>query len=171
MWSMTANAPMKESRRPYAGFAWLVVVLGPIILFGPMLLRGEALFWGTPLLQFVPWRTYALRVMAEGYLPLWNPLVGMGAPLIRKLPVRTFLSAELSLSPNRPSMGSGLARYASPAMGGHWNAVVSTKTSGAQYWSSRRRLGIFPFGVHGGEGWISKHQCCCSLVALGATRL
>ncbi|HEY47920.1 MAG: hypothetical protein AMJ88_00905 [Anaerolineae bacterium SM23_ 63] len=60
----------------------LLVVLGPLILFGPMLLRGEALFWGTPLLQFVPWRESAFQTLSQGYLPLWNPQLGMGAPLL-----------------------------------------------------------------------------------------
>jgi hypothetical protein len=33
------------------------------------------------MLQFVPWRTLALDWMKAGFLPLWNPLLGMGAPL------------------------------------------------------------------------------------------
>lgn len=61
---------------------WGAVVLAPLLLLGPAVARGEVLFWGTPLLQFVPWRTYALEVVNQGYLPLWNPLVGMGAPLL-----------------------------------------------------------------------------------------
>ncbi len=60
----------------------ILVILGPLILFGPMLLRGEALFWGTPLLQFVPWRESAFQTLSQGYLPLWNPQLGMGAPLL-----------------------------------------------------------------------------------------
>ena len=59
-----------------------IVVLGPAILLGPGLLQGKVLFWGTPLLQFIPWRTFALEVLRSGNLPLWNPLVGMGAPLL-----------------------------------------------------------------------------------------
>ena len=61
---------------------WILVTLGPLILFGPMLIRGEALFWGTPLLQFVPWRQFALNSIRQGHLPLWNPMLGMGAPLL-----------------------------------------------------------------------------------------
>ena len=61
---------------------WILVTLGPLILFGPMLLRAEALFWGTPLLQFVPWRQFALDCLRQGHLPLWNPWLGMGAPLL-----------------------------------------------------------------------------------------
>jgi hypothetical protein len=59
-----------------------VVALGPLLLLGPALAQGRVMFWGTPLLQFLPWRAYALDVLRHGYLPLWNPLVGMGAPLL-----------------------------------------------------------------------------------------
>jgi len=61
---------------------WILVTLGPLILFGPMLMRAEALFWGTPLLQFVPWRQFALNSVRQGHLPWWNPMLGMGAPLL-----------------------------------------------------------------------------------------
>jgi hypothetical protein len=40
------------------------------------------LYWGTPLLQFYPWRQFALETIRAGHLPLWNPYVGNGAPLI-----------------------------------------------------------------------------------------
>lgn len=71
------NNPLSFKNLP-----WIAVFVGPVILFGPMLLRGEVLFWGTPLLQFTPWRTLALATLREGHLPLWNPLLGMGAPLL-----------------------------------------------------------------------------------------
>jgi len=56
--------------------------LAAFALMAPVFLRGQALFWGTPLLQFVPWWTQAWRTLLAGHLPLWNPLVGMGAPLL-----------------------------------------------------------------------------------------
>ncbi len=43
---------------------------------------GKAMFWGTPMLQFSPWWAQAWRTLQSGQLPLWNPLVGMGAPLL-----------------------------------------------------------------------------------------
>ena len=64
---------------------WLpigLVAIGPVVLFGPVLVRGHVLYWGTPLLQFVPWRTYAFDLIRQGRLPLWNPLLGMGVPLL-----------------------------------------------------------------------------------------
>ncbi len=47
-----------------------------------MLVKGEVLYWGTPMLQFVPWHQFALEALKSGHLPLWNPLLGMGAPLL-----------------------------------------------------------------------------------------
>ena len=64
-------------RLPYLPI-WLV----PLILFSPLLLSGKALFWGTPALQFVPWWSWAWETLLDGHLPLWNPLIGMGAPLL-----------------------------------------------------------------------------------------
>ncbi len=61
---------------------YLPIILTPIILFSPFIFGGKALFWGTPSLQFVPWWDWAWETIRNGYLPLWNPLVGMGAPFI-----------------------------------------------------------------------------------------
>ncbi len=58
------------------------LVITPLVLFSPLLFAGKALFWGTPSLQFVPWWSWAWETILEGHLPLWNPLLGMGAPLI-----------------------------------------------------------------------------------------
>ena len=60
----------------------LPVVIAPFVLLYPVWLTGKALFWGTVSLQFVPWRVYAWELLRSGHLPLWNPLNGMGAPLL-----------------------------------------------------------------------------------------
>lgn len=60
---------------------YLPIILAPIVLLAPVLFRGEALFWGTPFLQFIPWRYWAWNTLLAGQNPLWNPWVGMGAPL------------------------------------------------------------------------------------------
>jgi hypothetical protein len=61
---------------------YLPICISVIVLFLPTLISGRALFWGTPLLQFVPWWSYAFETLKAGHLPLWNPMVGMGAPLV-----------------------------------------------------------------------------------------
>lgn len=58
------------------------VAIAPWILFAPVIFTGKSLFWGTVALQFFPWRWYAWEIVKSGHLPLWNPLSGMGAPLL-----------------------------------------------------------------------------------------
>jgi hypothetical protein len=58
------------------------LVITPILLLSPVLFTKKALFWGTPSTQFVPWWQWSFDTLLSGSLPLWNPLVGMGAPLI-----------------------------------------------------------------------------------------
>lgn len=57
------------------------IILAPVILFSRQIFNGQALFWGTPSTQFIPWWEFAWGTILEGGLPLWNPWVGMGAPL------------------------------------------------------------------------------------------
>lgn len=61
---------------------YFLVVITPFVLLAPVYLTGRAIFWGTPYLQFVPWWYRALEMLQQGVLPLWDPLVGMGAPLV-----------------------------------------------------------------------------------------
>ena len=60
----------------------LPLVLAPFLLLSPVWATGKALFWGVVSLQFVPWRVLAWEILRSGDLPLWNPLNGMGAPLL-----------------------------------------------------------------------------------------
>jgi hypothetical protein len=61
---------------------FLFVILTPLILLSPLLFTGKAMFWGTPATQFIPWWSFASEVLQSRHLPLWNPYLGMGAPLI-----------------------------------------------------------------------------------------
>ncbi len=58
-----------------------LALLAPWLLLAPALVPGRALFWGTPVLQFYPWRALGLDLLWQGIPPLWNPFLGMGAPL------------------------------------------------------------------------------------------
>lgn len=77
-----------------------------LLLWRP-LFAGQAFFWGTPLLQFVPWQRAAAAAWRAGHPPLWNPLVGCGAPLAANYQTGAFyplnllyllLDAEVALS-------------------------------------------------------------------------
>lgn len=65
-------------------------VLPLLVLFGRILFGGQALFWGTPLLQFYPWWQLASAALRAGQIPLWNPYVGNGAPLVANLQSAVF---------------------------------------------------------------------------------
>lgn len=71
---------MRSWRKP--SLYLIVLILFPLILMSPLLLTGKVMFWGTVSLQFVPWVVQAASTIEAGALPLWNPLVGMGAPLL-----------------------------------------------------------------------------------------
>ncbi len=63
-------------------FPQFVLTISILILFSPLLLTDRVVFWGTPSMQFVPWWTFAWESIFSGEFPLWNPLLGMGAPLM-----------------------------------------------------------------------------------------
>jgi len=48
----------------------------------PLSLRGGALYWGDVLLYFLPMYEYIRNELLQGRLPLWNPYVLGGQPLI-----------------------------------------------------------------------------------------
>jgi hypothetical protein len=60
----------------------LAPLAAPLLLLAPVWAAGQALFWGTSSLQFVPWWWQAWQALRQGGLPLWNPWLGMGAPLL-----------------------------------------------------------------------------------------
>lgn len=113
---------------------WVSIVVGPVLLLGPALVRGEVLFWGTPLLQFVPWREFALDVLRQGHLPLWNPLLGMGAPLVANYQSALFYPPNWLLGLLGVAEGQG------------WLVLLHWVWAGAGMVVLTRRLGICPFG-------------------------
>ncbi len=79
---------MKKTSIPWVPY--LPVVILPLVLFANVLFTGKALYWGTPELQFIPWRAFAWESLKQGILPLWNPLNGMGAPLLANYQLALF---------------------------------------------------------------------------------
>lgn len=70
-------------------FPFAALLASVTVLFHRLLL-GEVIFWGVPLLQFYPWRSLAFDAFRMGRLPLWNPLVGNGAPLLANYQTAVF---------------------------------------------------------------------------------
>ncbi len=76
---------LKKMRQSIPWMPTGILIFAPAILLAPLWLTGKALFWGTPAMQFVPWWAYAWDTLLAGHLPLWNPYLGMGAPLAANL--------------------------------------------------------------------------------------
>ncbi len=66
------------------------ILLAALAALFHRLLLGEVIFWGTPMLQFFPWRKMAFETLRAGQLPWWNPLVGNGAPLLANYQTAVF---------------------------------------------------------------------------------
>jgi hypothetical protein len=68
---------------------------------------GRVWYWGVPLLQFYPWQRLAAEHYHAGQLPLWNPLLGSGAPLAANLQTGAFypLNFLYLLLPTEYAMG------------------------------------------------------------------
>ncbi|MCX7680388.1 MAG: YfhO family protein, partial [Anaerolineae bacterium] len=82
--------PTTESR-----LCALVITLFVVLLLWRPLFAGETFFWGTPLLQFIPWLRQAASMWRAGHVPLWNPLVGCGAPLAANYQTAVFYPPNL----------------------------------------------------------------------------
>lgn len=63
----------------------LALITPTLILLRAFVFGEKVLFWGTPLLQFYPWRELAVQMLRSGQLPLWNPHLGNGTPLAANL--------------------------------------------------------------------------------------
>lgn len=121
------SSPPEAVKSPASWFPWLLVVLGPVFVFGPMLIRGEVLYWGTPGLQFLPWHSFALQVMADGHVPLWNPWLGMGAPLLANHQSAVLYPPNLLLGLVGPGWGHGLLVFLHLILAGAGMVVLARR--------------------------------------------
>jgi hypothetical protein len=110
-------------------YPWAFVLIGPLLLFGWPLAKGDVLFWGTPLLQFVPWHRFALETLASGHLPLWNPLAGMGAPLLANYQSALLYPPNWLLARVGPAWGHGLLVFIHLVWAGAGMIVLARRLS------------------------------------------
>jgi len=65
--------------------AMAAFTVAAVLFFSHLTLGNQVLFWGMPLLQFYPWRSFAAAEYLNGSVPLWNPYAGFGMPLAANL--------------------------------------------------------------------------------------
>jgi hypothetical protein len=113
---------------------YLFCGLAPALLFAPFLVGAQMFYWGTPLLQFYPWRLVALEAVRAGHLPLWNPWLGNGAPLLANY------QSALLYPPNWLSLLLPLD------LSLNWLLVLHLAWTGAGMVTLARLLGYGPLG-------------------------
>lgn len=113
--------------------AFLCLLLPTLALFWQIVFAGKVLFWGVPLMQFVPWYQSAVDAVRGGELPLWNPLVGNGAPLLANY------QSALFYPPN------WLIFIIPPARAMSWLMVLHVIWAGLGAWMFARSIGLRPF--------------------------
>ncbi|MDW8327954.1 MAG: YfhO family protein [Anaerolineales bacterium] len=113
---------------------YLICGVAPALLFAPFLLGAQMFYWGTPLLQFYPWRFVALEAVRAGHLPLWNPWLGNGAPLLANY------QSALLYPPN------WLALLLPLDLSLNWLLVLHLVWTGAGMVTLARSLGYAPLG-------------------------
>lgn len=116
--------------------AWPYLLVGaaPALLFAPFLVGAQMFYWGTPLLQFYPWRWAALEAVRAGFLPLWTAGLGNGAPLLANY------QSALLYPPN------WLAVILPLDLALNWLLVLHIAWTGAGMVALARALGFRPFG-------------------------
>jgi uncharacterized membrane protein YczE len=111
----------------------LTVLAASVVILWPAVVGGQVIFWGVPLLQFQPWHQFAKETVLAGHLPLWNPLVGMGAPLLANA------QSALLYPPN------WLLLAVPVEMGHAWLIVAHWVLAGTGMGRLARRLGLGAF--------------------------
>ncbi len=113
----------------------LLVALVPLVIYWQLTLGIQVMYWGLPSLQFVPWRLLVNQAFAQGHLPLWTPLLGMGAPIL----------ANYQSAPFYPP--NWLAFVLPPEVAVSLLAVLHLSVAGLGMVRLARRLGLNEFGV------------------------
>jgi hypothetical protein len=113
---------------------WLIILL-PIGLFWRWVFQGQLLYWGTLLYQFWPWRAQVKAALLAGEWPLWNPLLGNGAPLLANLQSAVFYPPNLLYLLMPVEHGLTLS------------VLLHLGLAGGLMFAYTRRLGLEPFAA------------------------
>lgn len=175
---------MKTAAKKFFRLPYFPIITAPFILFAPVLYTGQVMYWGTMMLQFVPWQMQVVHSLAAGELPLWNPYVGMGAPLLANFQTAVFYPPTWLLyilggaaGATGIAWGYGLLLAAHLAWGGvgmakltkklGWNPLAQT-TAGLTFGMSGYLIGrgLFPI-MPMSAAWLPWILLACRELAVG----
>jgi hypothetical protein len=102
--------------------AAVAVTVAPVLYFLPALLQGRVLCPDDGLLQNVPFRAAAAQIIRAGHLPLWDPYIFSGMPLLATAQVGIFYPLNwwyLLFSPATATNLMVIATYTVAALGSY----------------------------------------------------
>ncbi len=82
MLASTRRAPQRRREPVYVCFLFLVLSL---VFYWPIAFSGQILASYDLLVYFYPYRDYAAMALRGGELPLWNPYLFLGAPILANI--------------------------------------------------------------------------------------
>ena len=113
----------------------LIIMALPVLLFWRWVIKGEVLYWGTLLFQFWPWHQLVKDNLLAGEWPLWNLLLGNGAPLLANLQSAVFYPPNL------------LYLLVSVEHGLTLSVMLHLILAGVSMYFYGRHLGLLPFAA------------------------
>ncbi|MEW5959768.1 MAG: YfhO family protein [Chloroflexota bacterium] len=113
----------------------LIIMALPLLLFWRWIFKGEVLYWGTLLFQFWPWHQLVKNSLLAGEWPLWNPLLGNGAPLLANLQSAVFYPPNL------------LYLFVPVEHGLTLSILLHLILAGGSMYGYARRLGLLPLAA------------------------
>ncbi len=80
--NIVKNSFFKTTFGGLPAWVFFTVICAPILFWAIPLFTGEALYWGTPALQFIPWRVEGVEQLRQGIIPynaanVWSPWLQM----------------------------------------------------------------------------------------------
>ncbi len=141
---------------PTTSLALLTMLLLLALLYR-RLVGGCVLAGGDLQTYFFPYWTAAARAWRAGRLPLWNPQLFAGAPLLANSQVGFFYPLNWLLWSLSDTTLTGLARSL------HWSVLLHLGVAALTAWRLARKLGAGPWGaalsglLYAGGGFLGVH--------------
>ncbi len=150
------NGGEKGEEQRGAAWAWAAMGIAILLIFR-RLVWGRVLAGGDLHTYFFPYWVTAARAFQAGQLPLWNPYLFAGAPLLANSQAGVFYPLNWPLwLLSGPSL-AGMARAL------HWSVLLHLLLAASNAWLLARRLGATPWGaaisglLYAGSGYLGLH--------------
>lgn len=134
-----------------------LLMLGVLAVMFRRLIAGRVLAGGDLHLYFYPYWVEVARELRTGHLPVWNPYLFAGAPLLANSQVGVFYPLNWPFWLLFPALPARMATTI------HWSVVLHVAMAGLALYGVLRRMGLSPLSAalggltYGGSGFVGAH--------------